>query len=372
MSWIQKLYETYEQCANIVEPIGVGLWPVSYIVKRAHVEVVLDAKGILQRIRKLNPSEFDTLIPVTEDSANRTNGIAPHPLCEEVSYCAPDKLSSERFAAYVNLLASWCNSAHAHLKAQAVLCYVKKQTLRGDLANNSVFPFIFKKKQGQKETTEKVDDDKVFVRWSIEDVNNPCSGTWQDAGLIQAWQAFDRDVHPENGICVVTGRSSRIGKKHPRFVRYSGDGGKLISSNDDAGYTYRGRFTDGKDDYGKQTCTVGFDVSQKAHHALRWLIKRQGYSKDNQAIVSWAISGEPLPDLTKNTLAAFDIETADIVESQTTVNTDQAFALRLKEAIAGYGTKLDPSKDGSTDYCVEAGQVPRSKKVLRFCSFQNF
>jgi hypothetical protein len=36
------------------------------------------------------------------------------------------------------------------------------------------------------------------------------------------------------------------------------------------------------------------------------------------------------------------------------------------------GLYLASGPFGSTDYCVEAGQVPRSKKVLRFCSFQNF
>lgn len=345
MSWIQKLYETYEQCAGTAEPIGAKLWPVSHLVKQAHIEVVLDTKGNLKkgRIRKLEAAESETLIPATEDSASRSGAkVAPHPLCDEVSYCAPDSMPSEKFAAYINSLTAWCNSEYAHPKAQAVLSYIEKLTLRADLGEAGVFPLTFTNRQGQK---VKVADDKVFIRWRIEEIENPCSGTWQDSSLINAWTGFDSSCNAADGICMVTGQPSRIAKKHARFVRYPGDGGKLISSNDSDGYTYRGRFTDGKDDYGRQACTVSFDVTQKAHNALRWLIDAQGYRHDYQAIVSWAVSGAPLPNPIKSTLDLFDIDSSDIKASLASVGIGQNFALRLKKAIAGYGAKLDPQED---------------------------
>lgn len=345
MSWMQKLYETYEVCASSVDLIGTSLWPVSHVVKQAHVEVVIDANGNLKvgRIRKLDAGESDTLIPTTENSANRSGAlVAPHPLCDEVSYCAPDSLPSEKFSTYVDLLSSWAQSTYAHPKARAVLAYVKKLTLRGDLIQANVFPLAFTSKKGQK---TKVADEKVFIRWRVEEVENPCSGTWQDSGLIQSWQDFDRASNPVNGICMVTGQPSRIAKKHARFVRYPGDGGKLISTNDTDGYTFRGRFTDGKDDYGKQAYAVGFDATQKAHNALRWLISRQGYRNDFQAIVSWTVSGTPLPDPIKNSFDLLGLDSSDIEESPTSISTDQHFALRLKKAIAGYGAKLDPKED---------------------------
>ena len=345
MSWIQKLYETYECCVKAVEAVGPALWPVSHVVKQAHVEVVLDANGNLKagRIRSLNGGESDTLIPTTEDSASRAGAVvAPHPLCDEVSYCAPSSLPSEKFSAYITLLSSWSESKHAHPKTQAVLAYVKKQSLRNDLNQVGVFPLTYTNKKGQK---TKIPDDKVFIRWRIEEIDNPCSGTWQDSGLIQSWQDFDRTSNPVNGICMVTGLPSRIAKKHARFVRYPGDGGKLISTNDSDGFTFRGKFTDGKDDYGKQACTVGFDVTQKAHNALRWLISRQGYRKDYQAIVSWAVSGAPLPDPIKSSFDLLEIDTSDIVESAKSVSTDQHFALRLRKAISGYGARLQPNEE---------------------------
>ncbi len=345
MSWIQKLYETYERCSDAIEPVGPKLWPVSHLVKQAHVEVVLDPNGNLRkgRIKLLEGAESETLIPATEDSASRAGAkIAPHPLCEEVSYCAPESMPSEKCAAYMDLLTAWCESEHAHPKAQAVLAYLTKSSLRADLAEAGIFPLTFTNKRGQK---AKVADDKVFIRWRVEQIENPCSGTWQDSSLIEAWMRFDCASNPADGVCSVSGLTTRIAKKHARFVRYSGDGGKLISSNDSDGYTYRGRFTDGKDDYGKQACTVGFDVSQKAHNALRWLLAAQGYRHDDQAIVSWAISGVVLPNPIKNTFDLFDIDSSDIEASPTSVGTDQNFALRLKKVIAGYGAKLDPKED---------------------------
>lgn len=344
MSWIQKLYETYERCAGDIEQLGPKLWPVAHVMKQAHIEVVLDASGNLKsgRIRKLEAGESDTLIPTTEDSASRSGAVvAPHPLCDEVSYCAPALLPSEKFDAYISLLDSWATSQYSHPKVRAVLAYVKKLTLRDDLAHAEVFPLAFTNKKGQK---TKIADEKVFIRWHVEDVEDPCSGTWKDSDLIQSWQDFDRVSHPTNGLCMVTGQPSRIARKHAKFVRYPGDGGKLISTNDSDGYTYRGKFTDGKDDYGKQAYTIGFDTTQKAHNALRWLIHRQGYRKDNQAIVSWAVSGAPLPDPVKNSFDLLELDATDIVESTASISVAQNFALRLKKAIAGYGAKLEANE----------------------------
>lgn len=345
MSWIQKLQETYDRCADSVEPVGPRLWPISHIVKQAHVEVVIDLDGNLRRdrIRKLDFSESLTLIPTTENSASRAGAVvAPHPLCDEVSYCAPISLPSEKFSAYVDLLSSWATSTHTHPKSKAVLAYIKKLTLRDDLVEAGIFPLVFTNKRGQK---TRIEEGKVFVRWRIEEIDNPCSGTWQDSSLIKAWQEFDQTSNPCDGVCMVTGQSSRIATKHAKFVRYPGDGGKIISTNDSDGYTFRGKFTDGKNDYGRQAYTIGFDVTQKAHNALRWLISRQGYKNGSQAVVSWAISGASLPSALKNSFDLLNIDNSGIKESSVSISTDQNFALHLRKAIAGYGSTLDPKED---------------------------
>ena len=137
---------------------------------------------------------------------------------------------------------------------------------------------------------------------------------------------------------MVTGTETSLAVQHPAKLRHGGDKAKLISSNDTSGYTFRGRFLEAD-----EAATVAFEVTQKAHNALRWLIQNQAYRSGDQAIVSWAVSGKPLPNPLDSTLELFGQAAAgdDAVPAETA----QAFARRLASAIRGYGAKLDPAED---------------------------
>jgi CRISPR-associated protein Csd1 len=110
MSWLQKLHLTYDAAMASSISAAERPWPTSHISKKAHVEVVLDQAGTFRRARKLERSEAFTLIPTTEKSAGRTAGDAPHPLCEELGYCAADlpEADPDRFSQYVAQLDDWC------------------------------------------------------------------------------------------------------------------------------------------------------------------------------------------------------------------------------------------------------------------------
>jgi CRISPR-associated protein Csd1 len=351
MAWIEKLYQTYENCAGKLEAVGSHLWPVSHVVKKAHVEVAIDAMGNFRRARQLDRLESPTLIPATEDSAGRTSGIAPHPLCEELGYCAADLPGAgpERQKEYIELLQEWCDSAFAHPKLESIRAYVAKGSIWSDLSREKILPLSTEDARGSK---SKVADDKVFLRWVVEDAQDPCSATWEDKKLIAAWVRFDAQQNGRTGFCMVTGQSARIAQSHPRFVRSPRDGAKLISANDFDGYTFRGRFTDQKTDYEKQACSVSFEVSQKAHSALRWLIGRQSYHdfQSGQVFVAWSVAGKPIPDPFKDTLALIlgsseNAPSADDAETGVAGDAGQSFALRLKKAMHGYRAQLDRSDD---------------------------
>lgn len=362
MAWIEKLFATYESCADRIEPVGVKLWPEAHFVKNAHLEVAIDAAGKMRRVRVLNHAEAPTLIPATEDSAGRTSGEEAHPLCEELSYCAGDLPGRKqgRFEAYKELLEGWCASESAHPKAKAVLACIGEAKLWSMLDANGVFPVAVLDGAGKR---IKVKDEKVFVRWLVEIPGDPCSATWEDKGLIEAWQQFDAKQSNQNGFCMVQGKETRLALNHPRFLRYPGDGAKIISSNDFSGFTFRGRFTDEKKDFEKkarrgifkplQGCGVSFDVSQKAHAALRWLIRRQGYRSDRNSeriFVAWAVAGKPIPDPFKDSLDILlgieSVATPEVEQAQPIIgDVGQTFARRLNKAIAGYSAKLDPNDD---------------------------
>ncbi|MDP2265316.1 MAG: type I-C CRISPR-associated protein Cas8c/Csd1 [Thiobacillus sp.] len=350
MSWIQKLYETYEQTGRLSERNQIQPWPMAHYSKRAHIEVIIDSSGNFRRVRKLGATESATLIPVTEASVGRAGSkIAPHPLCEEISYCTRDfpEKDEKKYAAYIANLEKWCESAQQHPKAKAVLAYLTNGNLWADLLREKMIPMIFEGARGK----EKIKDSKVFIRWRVESQDDPASGTWEDMNLVEAWIAYDQIQNPKNGICMVLGEEARLCKNHPKFIRHSGDGAKLISANDSSGYTFRGRFTD---DTGQQACGVGYEVTQKAHNALRWLIQRQGYkngdTKNPQVIVSWAVAGAPIPDPFGNSLTlmlAGEAIEAQLVAPELSLDGDagQAFAKRLNFAMAGYRAKLGPTDD---------------------------
>ena len=352
MSWMEKLYKTYEQ--------GIGLdtskpWPISHFVKTAHIEVVIDGNGNIKkdRITLLSGEDSLTLTPATEASAGRAGAkIAPHPLCDELGYCAsdfPDAIQA-RCDAYLNQLKEWCLSEYTHPKILAISKYVEKRSLWSDLNQAIVFPITFSNKSGQK---TKINAERAFVRWKVEEAGNPCSGTWEDNDLIEKWIEFDKFNNSKTGLCFITGEKARLIENHSRFIRHSSDGAKLISSNDNSGYTYRGRFFDNS-----EACSIGFEVSQKAHNALRWLISRQSSKVKNgdQAYVSWAVSGNPIPEPLFDTWslldnAEFDLDEVDedLVPEQE-LNQDhsrdlgESFARQLRNYMAGYAAKLSPNE----------------------------
>ena len=150
-------------------------------------------------------------------------------------------------------------------------------------------PEIFKyltAKEGER------DQGDAFIRWRVERSGDPVPETWEDQSLMGAWIGFDASQNQGQGFCMVTGKTMLLAQSHPKRLRHGGDGAKLISSNDLGGFTFLGRFTDAD-----QALGVGFEVTQKAHNALRWLLdknRKQAFRNGDQAVVAWSIS-ESLP-----------------------------------------------------------------------------
>ncbi|NTW88108.1 MAG: type I-C CRISPR-associated protein Cas8c/Csd1 [Desulfobulbaceae bacterium] len=365
MGWMQKLFETYEQCAGN-EPSGSEkLLPISHSVQQAHLEITIDAKGVFMHAKIVKKEE--TVIPVTEDSAGRTGRkCAPHPLCDKVQYCAADyqsRFGGEKpsfYDSYEKQLSNWCKSDYSHPKAQAVLAYIRKGHVVGDLVGEGLLHIdqhekLFTEWTGEEPVPEifkllatnpdngKRDQGNAFIRWNVIEEGDPCIAVWEDRSLQKAWINYDSSTDGHRDLCMVIGTQQFITGNHPKRIRHAGDGAKLISANDGSGYTFRGRFTDGT---GRQACGVSKVVSQKAHYALRWLINRQGFKNNEQVIVAWAISGQEIPDPFENTFSLFSKSESFIshqVHERHQTDVGQAFALRLCRALAGYRSQLDDS-----------------------------
>lgn len=368
MSWIQKLYETYESCSGH-EPEGADLlMPICHTTQKAHIEVVLDNTGTFKRASVLDKSANNTLIPCTEESGGRS-GSKPvnHPLCDKLQYVAGDYLTFggevtsgfssnplEPHCAFLTSLKAWADSPqYGHPKLNAILNYVQSGRLIADLVAGKILHVdengkLLKKWNGVKDQAPPIfkampnnqTQENAFIRWRVEEVGDPVSGTWEDGALISAWIAYYQSTQIKRGYCMVSGKETFLAVQHPAKLRHGADKAKLISSNDTSGYTFRGKFLDSD-----QAAGVSFDVTQKAHNTLRWLIARQGYRNGDQAVVSWSVSGKPVPDPFASTLELFGISVAAADSMEIPVDTAQAFALRLRNAMAGYRAKLDPTDD---------------------------
>jgi CRISPR-associated protein Csd1 len=345
VSWMKKLADTYP---HILEQRDNNPWPLAHVKKTAHVEVSISAKGNFIKAKVLNGDDAITLIPVTEKSGSRTGNVEPHPLCEELSYCALDlvegvKKKNERNTSFLALLDSWTDSEFSHRKLEAVRTYVKKETLWRDVSCSVDFPLVFKAK-----STQKIAPEKCFIRWSVEEDGEVTTGTWEDQSLINKWILFESTLNPKLGFCYVIGEEARLAKYHPKFIRHAADGARFITQNDWDSYTFMGRFTDSKkqvteNNFPSQVSEVSFEVTQKAHNALRWLIANRGKKNGDQVVVTWAVSGQNVPEPIAETKDFFDFDVVEGVSQDWLAVTPniasdlgENFAKGLNRYMAGY------------------------------------
>ena len=375
MSWMKKLYRTYESIleqgvTDDTEP----LTPVGHTIQNAHIVIVIDGQGNFQTARVM-PPKTAILLPATESSENRTSGEAPHPLADKIQYVAKDyaDYGGEKkayFEGYLKQLKAWCESHFTHPKVQAVLKYVTKGHVVANLVEEGIFQLDSDNKVLNKweaegnaplifsvlpKTKGKIEFGSALVCWQVEIAGDVHSQTWMDKTIQQSWADYAASEKAEKGFCLVQGEEAVISTMHPAKLRHTGDKAKLISSNDTAGYTFRGRFATAE-----EAASVSADVSAKAHSALRWLISRQGIRNGDHVTVAWAISGKPIPSPMKDISTELDwadmdnwdisaVENPDEFSSQTSskqpspdwsVNIGRAAAQIIKKKLHGYRKEL--------------------------------
>lgn len=345
MSWIHKLYDTYENCSSEVGAKGsdekTPLLPIAHSTQNAQIEVVINGEGDFLRAKLVEKDEAVTIIPVTEDSATRSSGIAPHPLCDKLQYVAGDyheyvkkKKGEEFYNSYIQQLESWCNSPYCHRKVKAILTYLKKKSLILDLIEQKILESDSKGALSQAKLGT-INQSDAFVRFRVEIPNEDESAAWLDKEIYESYIKYYLSLQEDVGLCYVNGKEIPCSDKHPSKVRNTGDKAKLISANDATGFTYRGRFADKA-----QVVSVGYETSQKAHNALRWLIDKQGYKNGDQVILAWGTRDQNIPGFLEDTQAGIFGE-----DEPPIVSTEKDFAWRLNKAIAGYGCDLNTKSE---------------------------
>ena len=369
MSWMQKLYRTYESILEQgVTDDAEPLTPVGHTIQNAHIVIVIDGQGNFQTARVM-PPKTAILLPATESSENRTSGEAPHPLADKIQYVAKDYVDyggekKAYFDGYLKQLKAWCESPFAHPKVQAVLNYVTKGQVITNLVEAGIFQLDSNNKVLNKweaegdapsifsvlpKTKGEIEFGSALVCWQVEIAGDLHSQTWTDKTIQQSWADYAASEKAEKGFCLVQGEEAVISTMHPAKLRHTGDKAKLISSNDTAGYTFRGRFATAE-----EAASVSADVSAKAHSALRWLISRQGIRNGDQVTVAWAISGKPVPSPMKDISTELDWADMDNWDISAVENPDEIAAQRLPE-------NSEASPDWSVNIGRAAAQIIKKK-----------
>lgn len=370
MSWMSNLYETYETASARAKTDSLKPTPISHTVQTAHIKIVINGNGEFVRANVEDKPQV-ILLPATEKSAGRGSGEAAHALADKLQYVAADYaefggLKKPYFGSYQQQLKAWVESPYSHPSLRAINTYVNKGRTVEDLINEKCLwvgrdkklltkwddaeteaPPIFKAIKGD------FDQGNALVCWTVNSKNIDCPDTWADPELQRCWIDFENARAGRVGFCYITGEQLRITTSHPAKLRHSGDKAKLISANDTSGFTYRGRFNDTKksiEQLGLQAAQVGSVTTQKAHNALRWLIRPQGsaFRNNEQVVVAWAVSGNRVPQpLTGSDTYIEDDDDPFGIDSDindTAADMGQSYSIQLKKGLRGYGGEIAPNE----------------------------
>lgn len=318
MSWMKQLAEVYDQNISRVgefeERRGqrITLLPVSHVMQSAQIEVLVTREGNFRRAKVVNKENARTIVPATTASANRANSSAPHYIHDKLVYVAGDYIEfggdpkyHKHHADYLNQMKEWAESSQSPMKVRAIYDYLAKGRLIEDLVHAKILPTdhdgkVFDQWKADP-ANEKPEIYKVvssgalsaFVRFDVLHENPDDPVVWEDLNVARAFITFlDSKKTTETGDCYVTGHNTTLTAQHGSRIRNAGDMSKLISANDKVGFTYRGRFKEPV-----EAVQIGYEVSQKAHHALRWLIQRQGTYVDSRYFVAFGMQDPEIVEM---------------------------------------------------------------------------
>ena len=343
MSWMNDLYQTYEANADLAaENIGsekAVLLPVSHSTQNAQIEITLDLEGNFLDAEQVSKDQAVTVIPVTEDSAARSSNACPHPLEDKLEYLAGDYKAytgidnEKKHSLYLEGLEEWCESPYSLPPVRAICSYITKGHILGDLIEKGIVACNADTGQLTNDKINGISQKDCFIRFTVDSGQ---AGTedavYQNKEVFRAYINYYEQKKNIRDLCYVSGKRVACSDKHGAKIRNAGDKAKLISANDNSGFTFRGRFSDSG-----QAVSVGYDVSQKAHSALRWLIQKQGFHIGELSIVAWEISGEDIPDIEKSSSESIFGDVHEEPEDFT----NETYMRNLWRAVHGYQKKLD-------------------------------
>lgn len=247
MSWYKNLYETYNKIvfsAELTNGINKPLVPIYFILKNAKIKVVINEKSEFVNGEIINET---IIIPSREEAEARTGSAEAFPLCDQLEFVAginqnhldqakilnkDIKYDCNYFENYKKQLEEFYKkSLNENLKI--LLTYINKNILIDDLIINDIIKI--------EDICEEPKNNKgkylgYIVRFVIQK-NGENINLDEDLSIKQAWIDICSQSCVED-LCYDSGKIETYLKNYPKIR----GGAKLISSNDNKNFVFRGRF----------------------------------------------------------------------------------------------------------------------------------
>lgn len=326
MGLFQNLTQVYDV---LVRESNEELLPIGFSKQNIQIECGLQRQkeGRVKMVsaRVIPKKDGPTILPVTKKSAIRTTNLAAHPLFDKLMYISKDyprymdesaikkkdvPKRTKMFSLYEIELNNFLNSVREDVQkdvqydarlAEDVLStiqqYLTEENIIEDLRDKGILTVTdnkLKLSEGAEKTNllsvlQKSEQEEALVRFLVY-ANREEYAVWEMKDIWMAYQSYTSKQEGLRDMCMITGEESLIAKKHPRYLRMPGDGAKLISSNDSENYTYRGRFVEAN-----ESTAISYLASEKMHSALKYLIQKNGYSRDGRVFLHFHSQGDDVP-----------------------------------------------------------------------------
>lgn len=351
-------YRIYHSKSGEESKKAYQMLPVSHIFLNCTLQIDLNADCTFASAFVVDDPK--TIVPATIESSIRSGSgsyLVPLPIDDKLQYLARDytkwsgdekyieshKKYLEQFQAYLNFLKEYPDQ-YVYRTLQAIYCYVTENDIINDLWTGKIF--------GENVAKEKVAGNNLFkstVRFNIRNPENV--KRFEDRRFFDAWTQYYHQVlqadtvsgGTDEGIDYITGEENVIlTSKHPKGILDNAANAKLISANDTTNFTFKGRFLTAD-----EAVTIGYDSSQKAHAAMKWLLTKQGFKIGDRYYLAWEVNGENTADLSivsQNPLLAL----AQKKFSETTeIDTNTNIAENFRKVLIDGANKDDYSLQGS-------------------------
>ncbi len=312
------------------------------------IEVTLSEKGDFIKAEWV-PKDQIAIFPVTENSIIRAGKvISPHPLCDEFSYLSKE-IDPEKNKEYESVREEWVSYMEEE-NSNRLLGILNKYLRQGTIFRECVASlfsgvryeivkdYAIAVSAGEK--SEKIIRlDKTFVtfRVEIEEASEESLSVSTDRELHQNYIGYVRKKNAElpQEKCDISGEMTYCVSRHRGLMGNA----KLVSiSNHNE--TYYGRF-----DAGDEIVHIGYEVSQKIHLMLKYLLENNQNKRqigESCIIVSWFsddIGNEEAVDLT-DTISPYD----DPEENDPPKTLGGGVAVAVNDYITGKRRGEDPEK----------------------------